>query len=306
MAPPIFAIPNFDSSSMNQDYSPTTVFNTPNGTLSWIPNVPTEFKHVVGMKFSKMDNSIKMYTMIFVPFTGIDNHKRCVTYGAGLLFSETIESYTWLLDAFPKTHCKHSLLVLTDQDPAMKQAVASVFTQSRHRLCMWHIMKKASFQVVDVDGLKSYTITHVDKNRDFVNDFTLYYNYVKMDPTGDCISCSCMSWTRIGYLRRHIFYVFRFIKVDHIPDKYICSRWRCGVLPKSVYNLEYRYGGDQSSHSVRSGGHVVLTNHLKTVKRQILENIPEAVDSDDPVEDVLSECLVHQKKLKLLVPIRRV
>ncbi|KAK1414617.1 hypothetical protein QVD17_30366 [Tagetes erecta] len=555
MAPPIFAIPiqqddfipNFDSSSMNQDSSPTTVFNTPNGTLSWIPNVPVEFKPFVGMKFSKMDDIIKMYdryvdlsgfstrlstlrkiegvittryilynkggkpqtkrkfdtldpstfnirqstfkvtdckaciriklckvssmyevtlkgvhhnvrgtpndyknfakfvrlfigrrdsqliidklkarskhlpnfsfdftlhdgqyNMIFVPFTGVDNHKRCVTYGAGLLFSETIESYTWLLDAFLKTHCKQPLLVLTDQDPAMKQAVAAVFTQSRHRLCMWHIMKKlpskisgdllnntsirsdihklvwnvyikpstfetrwhsmleqhnltdhewlndvysirelwvpayfrdihmcclmkttsrceilnASFKVnstwantllqflfcfdatmdaqryhqrmpefntfstfsdlitgsqiekhastiysrsifndvrkeiskgmfccfittvVDVDGLKSYTVTHVDKNRDFVNDFT-----VKMDPVGDC--------------------------VNQIPDKYISSRWRRGVLPKSVYNLEHRYGVDQS------------------------KNIPQTVDSDDPVEDVIAELLGAPKEVEV-------
>jgi hypothetical protein len=38
--------------------------------------------------------------MVFVPFTGIDNHFRNVTIGVGLLGSETIESYKWLLSAF--------------------------------------------------------------------------------------------------------------------------------------------------------------------------------------------------------------
>ncbi|XP_021972021.2 protein FAR1-RELATED SEQUENCE 5-like [Helianthus annuus] len=82
------------------------------------------------------------YNMIFVPFTGVDNHKQCVTFGAGLLFNETTESYKWLLESFLKAHKKQPKLVLTDQDPSMKAAISEVFTDSRHRLCMWHIMKK--------------------------------------------------------------------------------------------------------------------------------------------------------------------
>ncbi|XP_076943026.1 protein FAR1-RELATED SEQUENCE 5-like [Bidens hawaiensis] len=42
------------------------------------------------------------YNMIFVPFTGVDSHKRCVMFGAGLLYNETIESYCCLLDCFIK------------------------------------------------------------------------------------------------------------------------------------------------------------------------------------------------------------
>ncbi|KAI3774729.1 hypothetical protein L1987_49290 [Smallanthus sonchifolius] len=82
------------------------------------------------------------YNMIFVPFTGVDHYKRCVVFGVGLLYSETIDSYKWLLKYFLKDHGKQSTLVLTDQDPSMRQAVLQVFTDSRHRLCMWHIMKK--------------------------------------------------------------------------------------------------------------------------------------------------------------------
>ncbi|KAK9071910.1 hypothetical protein SSX86_008341 [Deinandra increscens subsp. villosa] len=55
--------------------------------------------------------STNKYKMIFVPFTGIDNHFRNVSFGA-------------------------------DQDPAMKIAIENVFDYCRHRLCMWHIMKK--------------------------------------------------------------------------------------------------------------------------------------------------------------------
>ncbi|XP_019162230.1 PREDICTED: protein FAR1-RELATED SEQUENCE 5-like [Ipomoea nil] len=35
------------------------------------------------------------YKLVFVPFTGVDNHKRCVTFGAGLIDREDVESYRW-------------------------------------------------------------------------------------------------------------------------------------------------------------------------------------------------------------------
>nr|XP_043630250.1 protein FAR1-RELATED SEQUENCE 5-like [Erigeron canadensis] len=87
------------------------------------------------------------YCMVFVPFTGIDNHNRCVTFGAGLLKNENIESYSWLLNVFLKSHNRQPRLVLTDQDPAMFEAVKTVMNESQQRLCMWHIMKKLPLKV---------------------------------------------------------------------------------------------------------------------------------------------------------------
>ncbi|CAI9263758.1 unnamed protein product [Lactuca saligna] len=87
------------------------------------------------------------YHMVFVPFTGIDNHKRCVTFGAGLLSREDTDSYIWLLKSFLKAFGKQPLLVLSDQDPPMKKAIETVFPQSIHRLCMWHITSKLPLKV---------------------------------------------------------------------------------------------------------------------------------------------------------------
>ncbi|XP_035830097.1 protein FAR1-RELATED SEQUENCE 5-like [Helianthus annuus] len=87
------------------------------------------------------------YKMVFVPFTGIDNHCRNVNLGAGLLASESIDSYKWLLNSFVKPFGRQPKVVVTDQDPAMKQAIEEVFSTSRHRLCMWHIMKKVADKV---------------------------------------------------------------------------------------------------------------------------------------------------------------
>ncbi|KAH6767741.1 hypothetical protein C2S52_018724 [Perilla frutescens var. hirtella] len=58
------------------------------------------------------------YSMIFTPFTGKDNHERLVTFDAALMSSEDDESYSWVL---PDT---------------------------RHRLCMWHIMFKVPYKLL--------------------------------------------------------------------------------------------------------------------------------------------------------------
>ncbi|GKB11997.1 FAR1-related sequence 5-like protein, partial [Tanacetum coccineum] len=87
------------------------------------------------------------YKMVFVPFTGIDNHHRSVTLAAALLSNERAKSYGWLLRAFKKAFDREPMVAVTDQDPAMKISVEKEFNNSRHRLCMWHIMEKLSTKV---------------------------------------------------------------------------------------------------------------------------------------------------------------
>lgn len=88
--------------------------------------------------------------MVFVPFTAIDNHRKCVTVGSGLLKNETTESYIWLLQAFKKAFVRSPNIIVTDQDGAMRNAIAEVLPDSKHRLCMWHIMQKLPAKVSPV------------------------------------------------------------------------------------------------------------------------------------------------------------
>ncbi|KAK9077869.1 hypothetical protein SSX86_006207 [Deinandra increscens subsp. villosa] len=348
------------------------------------------------------------YGMIFVPFTGIDHHKRCVTFGAALLYDEKTETYKLLLDTFLKAHKKQPVLVYTDQDGAMKSAVEAVFTESVHHLCAWHIMDKlpaklqgevldstairagikklvwdkmilpsvfeekwqalidthklrdvvwlntmygirkrwvpcyfrevplsnlmsttsrcestnvafklnssasntlvqfllcfdtaidwqryhqreeefasdtAAYSLLtetpferhaslvytnkiflevqkeidrsqkrclthtstDTDGNMKYTISQFNKKRKIVANFE-----VKFDPIDKSASCTCLCFTRVGYLCRHIFAVYSFNEVDEIPDRYVLKRWRRGALPKSVYSVDHRYSADNDEES---------------------------------------------------------
>nr|KAJ0186553.1 hypothetical protein LSAT_V11C900490410 [Lactuca sativa] len=53
--------------------------------------------------------------IIFIPFTGINNHKRCITFGVELLSSESVKSYTWLLHTLKKTFVKEPNVIVIDQ-----------------------------------------------------------------------------------------------------------------------------------------------------------------------------------------------
>ena len=88
--------------------------------------------------------------MIFVPFTGIDNHHRSVNFGAALLHSEASDSFKWMLEKFKEVFIREPKVVLTDQDSAMKVAVESIFKNAKHRLCMWHINEKLTYKVTIV------------------------------------------------------------------------------------------------------------------------------------------------------------
>ncbi|CAH9084527.1 unnamed protein product, partial [Cuscuta europaea] len=87
------------------------------------------------------------YNMVFGPFTEVDNHRKCVTFGAGLLLKEDVESYVWLFTCFINVMGRQPTCIITYQDPAMRIAIEKVFTSSKHRYCMWHIMSKVTQKV---------------------------------------------------------------------------------------------------------------------------------------------------------------
>ncbi|KAK9740062.1 hypothetical protein RND81_03G008300 [Saponaria officinalis] len=83
------------------------------------------------------------YCMVLTPFTGIDNHKKSVTFACTLLSNEDEESFVWVFQKFMEAMGrKEPQIIITDQDPAIRNSVPVVFKTARHRFCMWHIMKK--------------------------------------------------------------------------------------------------------------------------------------------------------------------
>ncbi|KAL9678962.1 hypothetical protein QQ045_016814 [Rhodiola kirilowii] len=91
--------------------------------------------------------STNKYNLVFVPFTDVDNHKCSVTLAIGLISNEDEDSYTWLLECFRKSIFHIPNVLVTDQEPAMKVAIAKTFPESTHRFCMWHIAEKMKAKV---------------------------------------------------------------------------------------------------------------------------------------------------------------
>ncbi|KAH6824189.1 hypothetical protein C2S53_011700 [Perilla frutescens var. hirtella] len=87
------------------------------------------------------------YKLVFTPFTGKDNHGKLVTFGAALLSSEDTEAYSWVLESFKICMDQSPSMLITDQDPALKKVVKRAFPDTRHQLCMWHIMLKVTDKV---------------------------------------------------------------------------------------------------------------------------------------------------------------
>ncbi|XP_021773603.1 protein FAR1-RELATED SEQUENCE 5-like [Chenopodium quinoa] len=73
------------------------------------------------------------YNMVFGPFMGVDHHKKCVTFAVGFNAKEDVASFEWLFRTFVKAMGgREPNCLITDQDPAMKIAVNSVFQQCEH------------------------------------------------------------------------------------------------------------------------------------------------------------------------------
>ncbi|XP_041016293.1 protein FAR1-RELATED SEQUENCE 5-like [Juglans microcarpa x Juglans regia] len=83
------------------------------------------------------------YGMPFAHFVGVNHHGQSILLGVGLISSEDTSTFVWLFRAW--LDCMNGQApkaIITDQDRAMKSAIAMVFPETRHRYCLWHIMWK--------------------------------------------------------------------------------------------------------------------------------------------------------------------
>jgi transposase-like protein len=83
------------------------------------------------------------YEILFAHFVGVNHHGQSILFGAALISSEDTKAFVWLFEAWLNYMNGQSLsAIITDQDRAMKNAINEVFSNNRHRWCLWHILKK--------------------------------------------------------------------------------------------------------------------------------------------------------------------
>ncbi|XP_021864998.1 protein FAR1-RELATED SEQUENCE 5-like [Spinacia oleracea] len=107
-----------------------TTFKTNKNVLFFMP-------YVLNVLFlcSKLFYFFPRYNMIFGPFTGVDHHKKCITFAAALISNEDIVAFEWVFKTFVKAMGGNApLCLITDEDPATKVAFPKVFRSTEHRL----------------------------------------------------------------------------------------------------------------------------------------------------------------------------
>jgi zinc finger SWIM domain-containing protein 3 len=91
------------------------------------------------------------FEMPFAPILGTNHHKQTIIFGPALLYNETIPSFIWLFETFLTVMGgKHPSTSFTDQDVVMVGAIAYVFPNTSHRLCLWHIYLNAAKHLIHV------------------------------------------------------------------------------------------------------------------------------------------------------------
>jgi hypothetical protein len=75
------------------------------------------------------------YDMLFAHFVGVNHHGQSIFLGAALISNENTETFVWLFSIWLECmNGKAPSTILTDQDRAMKNAIAIVFAKkTRHR-----------------------------------------------------------------------------------------------------------------------------------------------------------------------------
>ncbi|XP_020686080.1 protein FAR1-RELATED SEQUENCE 5-like [Dendrobium catenatum] len=119
---------------------------------------------------------LNKYNLVCAPFVGVNKYWQNILLWVAFLSEETIESFTWVFITFVRMMGdKQPKTIYTDQDQAIAMAIEVALPQSRHRLCQWHIRKKAPSKVScyntnnKVKGLFNKCLSRCDSEEEFEN-----------------------------------------------------------------------------------------------------------------------------------------
>ncbi|KAL6659843.1 hypothetical protein ACP70R_002672 [Stipagrostis hirtigluma subsp. patula] len=103
------------------------------------------------------------YNMKFAPMVGITGHGDNCLFACAFLADETIPTFQWLFKTFLKCMGnKHPKSIITDQDAAMRAAIRTIFPNTNHRNCFFHIAKKAVERGGPTFRMEKNKTLHVD------------------------------------------------------------------------------------------------------------------------------------------------
>ncbi|XP_015573890.1 protein FAR1-RELATED SEQUENCE 4 isoform X2 [Ricinus communis] len=103
------------------------------------------FGDVVCLDTTYFTNKYKLPLVLFI---GVNHHIQPTLLGCALIADETVYTFYWLMQTWYIAMGERApRMMLTDQNNAIKTAIAAVFPQTRHCFCLWHILEKIPRQL---------------------------------------------------------------------------------------------------------------------------------------------------------------
>ncbi|XP_074318680.1 protein FAR1-RELATED SEQUENCE 6-like [Silene latifolia] len=81
------------------------------------------------------------YKMSFTPFVGVNHHGSTVLIASALISHEDAASFTWAFRKWLDCMGRAPSVIITDQCRGISLAVKTVFPNTPHPLCLWHITR---------------------------------------------------------------------------------------------------------------------------------------------------------------------
>lgn len=102
-----------------------------------------DYKNFSDVVFFDMNYVRQKYKIPFVPIFGVNHHFQFILFGCALIGDETASSFLWLMRTWLRAmNGQAPIVVITDDDKAMKNAISVVFPETRHCFCLWHVLEK--------------------------------------------------------------------------------------------------------------------------------------------------------------------
>ncbi|KAL3834614.1 hypothetical protein ACJIZ3_009350 [Penstemon smallii] len=118
------------------------------------------------------------YNMICCPFVGINHHWQTVMFGCAFMSNEKESSFEWLFTTFLESMGgKQPETIFTDQCRAMMNAIDTVFPESHHRLCHWHINQNTSNHFGSLKGDEMVDDYNIEDKDWFTNMYNLRHRW---------------------------------------------------------------------------------------------------------------------------------
>ncbi|XP_057985163.1 putative protein FAR1-RELATED SEQUENCE 10 [Hevea brasiliensis] len=83
------------------------------------------------------------YGLLLGMWFGMDNNGKAILFGCVLLQDESSDSFAWALQSFVRfMRGRHPQTIITDIDSGLRDAIARELANTKHIICIWHILSK--------------------------------------------------------------------------------------------------------------------------------------------------------------------